>query len=43
MYLGCIFIIIGSVFEPIQNTLSGTLTTVKLKEHSETDLINQLG
>ena len=43
MYLGCIFIIIGSVFEPIQNTLSGTLTTIKLKEHSETDQINQLG
>ena len=43
MYLGCIFIIIGSVSEPIQNTLSGTLTTIKLKEHSETDLINQLG
>ena len=42
MYLGCIFIT-GSVFEPIQNKLSGTLTTIKLKEHSETDLINQLG
>ena len=40
MYLD---IIIGSVSEPIQNKLSGTLTTVKLKEHSETDLINQMG
>ena len=43
MYLGCIFIITGSVFEPIQNNLSGALTTIKLTEHSETDLINKLG
>ena len=43
MYLGCIFIIIGSVFEPIQNNLSDALTTIKLKERSETYLINKLG
>ena len=42
MYLGCIFMIIGSVFEPIQNKLSSTLITIKLIEHSENDLINQL-
>ena len=43
MSLGCTFTMIGSVFEPIQINLPGTLTTIKLKEHSETGLINQLG
>ena len=43
MYLACIFIITESVFEPIQNNLSGALITITLTECSETDLINKLG
>ena len=42
MYLGCIFIIIELVFEKMQN-LSGALTMIKLKDRSETYLINKLG